>query len=214
MGLNPSWSGGYCFPSGCCCSEGSGLPEQDGCFIWGLAQHQDPGSHFLSSFPKASVPSFSFNLSGPLCPQLCQGSAVLGSLLQLLIWSLCTQQSGWSTTEPRQRPSWGWGYNFPSGYCHSEGSGLPEHDGCCHLGMSQLQDPSGVYCPCFLPKVSIPSLSPPLPEPRGSGCKWKFVCWPFKWLSIFGGEQPCHFSLLVGICVLFGLWCSRLEILA
>ena len=34
-GQNPCWGQGYCFPSGCCCSYGSGLPEQDDCCYMG-----------------------------------------------------------------------------------------------------------------------------------------------------------------------------------
>ena len=37
---NPSWNCGICSPSGCCCSEGSGLPLQDGfCLSIPLLKH-------------------------------------------------------------------------------------------------------------------------------------------------------------------------------
>ena len=56
VGPNLSWVGGYPFPSSCCCLEGSGLPEQDGCCVWRLDQHWDPW--LLSQFS-----------SQGLCPQ-------------------------------------------------------------------------------------------------------------------------------------------------
>ena len=141
---------GYCFPSGCC-SEGSGLPEQDGCCERRLAKHQDPGGSSLSSLSEASVPS----VSSPLCQPLCQGSTVPGSLLRLLIWSLSTHQSGLSTTEWGQSPAWGWDYCFPSGYCRLEGSGLREHGVCCH--QEEITAPGSR---CLLSPLSPPSFRP------------------------------------------------------
>ena len=50
---DPSWDCGYCFSSGCCCSEGSGLPEQDGCWClgddWSLGSWQPLSQFFLQS---------------------------------------------------------------------------------------------------------------------------------------------------------------------
>ena len=63
-----------------------------------------------------------------------------------------------------QNPSRGRGYCFPSGYCPLEGSSLPEHKGCCHLGVTQHQDPC-CYSPSSLPKASILCLSSGISSP-------------------------------------------------
>ena len=84
-GQNPSWDWDYCFPSGCCCSEASGLSEQDGWWWWWvMMQCQYPVRYSLSPFPKASVRSLSSSISSPLCPLFARDT-VCGCVLQLLI---------------------------------------------------------------------------------------------------------------------------------
>ena len=70
-----------------------------------------------------------------------------------------------------QNPSRGRGYCFPSGYCPLEGSSLPEHKGCCHLGVTQHQDPC-CYSPSSLPKASILCLSSGISSPLFSHLCW------------------------------------------
>ena len=133
VGLNPSWGGSHCLPSGSCCLEGSGLPEQDGCCIWMLAQHWFLVAAFsvLSPKPPSLVsPQVSLVHSAPPLPVI----YCLWLSPSVVYLVTRTQQSGLSTKGPGQRPSWGQGYCFPSGCCCSEGSGLPEYKGCCHLG--------------------------------------------------------------------------------
>ena len=40
--------------------------------VWGVTQHQDPGSCSVSSLPKATILSVSSSISSPLCSPLCQ----------------------------------------------------------------------------------------------------------------------------------------------
>ena len=138
---------------------------------------------------------------------LCQESTLPGFLLWLLIWSLYTQQSGLSTTRPRQRPSWDGGYCFPSDYCYLEGSGLPAHDAIC--GRSELQDP-GVYSLRCLPKVSVPSLSSGVTSPvcpRFCQSPWKvaanekFCVGPLNssWVSSLCLCNSAAFSCLLSV---------------
>ena len=117
----------------------------------------DPGSCFLSSLLKASMPSLSSSISSPLCPSF-EVIYCLWLSLSVVYLVTRTQQSGLSTKG--QRPSWGLGYCFPSGYCCSERSGLPEHWSWSHLGddsapgsqwlISQFS-PQG-FCPQYLLK--------------------------------------------------------------
>ena len=152
-GLNPSCSGGYCFPSGICCSEGSGLPEQDDCCLWGLAQHQIPTATISVLSPNSPSP-VSLIHSAPLLV------VVYCLWLFLLVVHLVTrtQQSGSSTKGPGQRPSWGRSYCFPSSYCHQMGVVCLSTKAAVVWGMSQHWDPSGYFL-SSLPKGSTPSLS-------------------------------------------------------
>ena len=59
VGQNPSWDCWCCFSSGYCCSEGSGLPEQDGCCYM-------EDDYSFSYLPKTSIPNPSSGVSGPL----------------------------------------------------------------------------------------------------------------------------------------------------
>lgn len=76
------------------------------------------------------------------------------------------------------------------GPCPLKGSALPKKDGVCYVEKDSAQhwDPVG-YCFTSLslePQISVSphmtlahSAFPP-PEPRVSGCKGDFLCWPFK----------------------------------
>ena len=116
-----------------------------------------------------------------------------------------------------QNLSWGWDYCFPSGCCHSEGSGLSEQDGCCLMGddsalgswwlLSQLSPQS--FYPQSLLRHLYPSLPPPLLEPWVSGYKWKFMCWPFKQLFASPGIylwQIATLPLFASGCYLCTFW--------
>ena len=156
---NPSCSGGYCFPSGICCSEGSGLPEQDDCCLWGLAQHQIPTATISVLSPNSPSPVSLIHSAPLLVVVYC-----LWLFLLVVYLVTRTQQSGSSTKGPGQRPSWGQGYCFPSGCCCSEGIGLPEQDGCCYRGDDSALD-LGSYFLSSLPKASVPSLFTSLSSP-------------------------------------------------
>ena len=89
-----------------------------------------------------------------------------------------------------QSPSQCWGYCFPSGCCHSGGTWSGWTWWLLCMGDdSTLRSQhllSQFFLQSFLPQpllkcVQAP-LAPPLLEPRVCGCKWKFLCWPFKWL--------------------------------
>ena len=83
VGLNPFWSGGYCFSPGCCCSEGSSLPEQDGCCYggWLSTRSQRLLSHFS---PQSHCPQSLLKSLYPLCP------AFASDLLSLAISFSCS----------------------------------------------------------------------------------------------------------------------------
>ena len=84
-----------------------------------------------------------------------------------------------------QNPSWEQGYCVHLGCCHW--SGLPEQDVCCSMGDNwALRSPClSLSSPPMASGISSPLCSPtPLPDPRVSGCKWKFMCWPFKLLFL------------------------------
>ena len=96
-----------------------------------------------------------------------------------------------------QNLSWDWNYCFPLGGCLLEGSALPEHDGWCHMGDDSALESWGLlsqFSPQSLHPQSLlrshqPTLPLPLPEPRVSGCKWKFVCWTF--IQLFASPAVC-----------------------
>ena len=134
-----------------------------------------------------------------------QWSAVTGCFLQLLIWSLCTQQSGLSTEGQSQIPP-GVGAIVAPQATATQGSGLPEHKGCGCLGddsalgsrpLLSRFSPHGFHPQTLLVCLQL-TVPLPLTEPQVTGCKWKFKCWPFKrplclQLSVSGREQPCCF---------------------
>ena len=76
--------------------------------------------------------------------------------------------------------SCGQGYCFPSGWCHIEGSALPEKDGFC--SMENDSAPGGWSFISTEPTTPDPPHTS-LVHPRVSRCKWNFVHWPFKRLS-------------------------------
>ena len=81
--------------------------------------------------------------------------------LSLLVVYLVTrtQRSGLSTKGLGQKPSWGRCYGFPSGYCCSEASGLPEHKGCCHLGDDSVPGSQLLLSQLSPQGLCVPSLS-------------------------------------------------------
>ena len=111
-GQNPSWCWGCCFPSSCCCLEGSGLPEQDECCHMGDDSALRPGSYSLSSHPKASVPSISSRVSSPFCTPL---PGIYCLWLSPSVVNLVTLHSAvsLSTTELGQSLSRGQDCSFP-----------------------------------------------------------------------------------------------------
>ena len=59
------------------------------------------------------------------------------------------------------------------------------------------------------PQVSLVHSALPLPEPRVSGCKQNFVCWPFKRLSVSSAISSWQIELLLLFsCMLFGFLSS------
>ena len=92
--------------------------------------------------------------------QYFQWSSVTGCLLQLLIWSLCTQQSGLSTI------GWGW---TPTNREWSAWAGWLL---CMGLGLEP--DPSGYFL-SSLPKASVPSLSSSLSSLLPHLCQWSTI---------------------------------------
>ena len=120
----------------------------------GLGSTRDPGTTFsvLSPNPPSLV-SLQVSLVHSVSPLPVIYCLWLSPSVVYLVTR--TQQSGLSTKGPGQRPSWGRSYCFPSGYCHSEGSGLPEHKGCCCLGDDSARG--------FQQLLSV--LSPRLPSP-------------------------------------------------
>ena len=109
------------------------MPEQDDCCVWGLAEHQIPVATFSVISPKPPFPvspQVSLVHSAPPLPVI----YCLWLLPSLVYLVTRIQWSGLSSKGPGQRPSQGWGYCFPSGYCRSVGSGLPEHKGWGGLG--------------------------------------------------------------------------------
>ena len=81
-------------------------------------------------------------------------------------------------------------YLWLSSVCCLEGSVLPEQDGCCHMGddsaprswwlLSQFSPQS--LCPQSLLRLLQPTLPPDFARALVSGCRLKFVHWPFKQL--------------------------------
>ena len=92
-----------------------------------------------------------------------QWSAVTGCLFQLLIWSHCTQQSGYKHSRAGLNPSCCGGYCFPSGNCCLEGSGLPEQD--IAVYGDWLRTRSWRLFSQFSPEASVPSLSSSISSP-------------------------------------------------
>ena len=178
---------------------------------------------FLSGYASGDVRMLTlFDLRQPA--SYFQGSAYPGCLFPLLIQSLCTQQSGLSTTGRGRIPPGIRAIIFPQAASDAQmGVVCLRRMGAAVWKMTQHQDPS-LYSLSSLRKTSMlrchhPTLPSPLPEARVCGYKLIFVFWPFKRIfqlqkSISGREQPYYFSLLVVICVLLELWCSRLGILA
>ena len=129
----------------------------------GVGSTPDPSGYFLSSLPKASIPSLSSSLSSPLCPPL----PVIYCLWlspSFLYLVTRTQQSGLSTKGPRQRPSLGQDYCFPSGYCHSEGVVYLSPKAAAIWVMTQHWDP-GSYSLSSVSKAATPSLSSGISSP-------------------------------------------------
>ena len=92
-----------------------------------VTQHQHPRGYSLSSLPKASMPSLSSYVCSPLCPLFAK------DLLSPSVVNLVTLHSEFRLESHSlgQNPSWLGGYCSFLGCCYSEGSGLPEQDGCC-----------------------------------------------------------------------------------
>ena len=158
VGLNPSWGGSHCLPSGSCCLEGSGLPEQDGCCIWMLAQHWFLVAAFsvLSPKPPSLVsPQVSLVHSAPPLPVI----YCLWLSPSVVYLVTRTQQSGLSTKGPGQRPSWVWGCCLsPHATAARRGVVCLSMKAAADWGMTQHQDPHGSSL-SSLPKASIPSHS-------------------------------------------------------
>ena len=133
------------------------MHKQNGCWCMGVGSVLDPSSYFLSSLPKASIPSLSSSLYSPLCPTFAIYCLWLSASVAFLVTR--TQQSGLSTKGPGQRPSWHSSYCLPSGYSCSEGRGLPKHKGCCHL-----RDDSALGSRWLLSVFSPRLLSPISPQ--------------------------------------------------
>ena len=68
MGQSNFCGQSYCFPSGWCHLEGSGLPEKDGSAVCRMTKHRDSGDCSFSSLPRANSPKLSSQVSSPLCP--------------------------------------------------------------------------------------------------------------------------------------------------
>ena len=86
-------------------------------------------------------------------------------------------------------------------------------------GMTQHRDPGGCsFSSC--PRATNPRLfrsvsALPLLEPRVRDCKWNFLCWPIKRLSVFPVVSPWqreNLLLFTDGCywVPYWLWCCRL----
>ena len=109
----------------------------------------------------------SLRLPGISCLWL--SPAVVYLLTLLLAVSLRPHRVG-------ENHSWLWDYCFSWVWCCLEGSGLPEHNGCYHMGMTQNQDPGG-YSLSSLPKPPSPvspqgSLVHCISSLSGSYCLW------------------------------------------
>ena len=122
-----------------------------------------------------------------------QGSIVYGWLLQLSIYSLCTQQSILRTTGKDRIPPEVEAIVSPQVDATQRGVVFLSRMAAAVWGITHHQDPS-VYSLSSLAKPSVSSLSSsvssppcphsPLPEPRISGCKWRLVHWLFKRLFV------------------------------
>ena len=61
---------------------------------WRMTQDQDPGTCYVSSLPKATVPSLSSCVSGPLrLPHFARAQATTIILMWCSLWKLCSSIS-------------------------------------------------------------------------------------------------------------------------
>ena len=132
-----------------------------------------------------------------------QWSAVTGYLFQLLIWSLCTQQSGLNTLG-RAKSLLRWELLFALRLLLLRGEWsawaqrlLPSGRWLSTRSQELLFQfsPQSLWTQSLL-KYLQSMLPLPLPKSHISGYKGKFVCWPFKQPlhlqpSVSGKEQPC-----------------------